>query len=92
MIHNFQGKGRGERGKGKWEDKARCERYNFSSFQEHQDDILCMSFTAPHTLVSASYDGELVLWNTSSEQAFRHLGCRLRKTARTNRRLRKLVS
>ncbi len=50
-----------------------------------------MSFTSPHTLVTASYDGELVLWNTSSEQAFRHLNCKARKVARTNRRLRKLV-
>ncbi|CAB4027277.1 WD repeat-containing 49-like, partial [Paramuricea clavata] len=58
--------------------------------QEHQDDIQCMSFIAPHTLVTASYDGELVLWNTSSEQAFRHLNCKARKAARANRRLRKL--
>ena len=67
-------------------------RVAFVLFKEHQDDIQCMSFNAPHTLASASYDGELVLWNTNSEQAFRHLGCKARKTTRTNRRLKKLVS
>ena len=41
--------------------------------QEHVDDILCGAFCAPHTLATGSYDGEIILWNTNSEQASKHL-------------------
>ena len=41
--------------------------------QEHADDILALSFLPPNSLASASYDGEIVLWNNNSEQASRHL-------------------
>ncbi|XP_071492952.1 cilia- and flagella-associated protein 337-like [Diadema antillarum] len=52
--------------------------------KEHQDDILGASFTGPHTLATGSYDGEIVIWNTGSEVASRHLQQRfLRKMAKT---------
>ncbi|KAM5275833.1 cilia- and flagella-associated protein 337 isoform 2-T2 [Hipposideros larvatus] len=36
---------------------------------QHQDDILCAAFLPPQTLVTGSYDGEIVLWNNSTENA-----------------------
>ncbi|XP_069101965.1 cilia- and flagella-associated protein 337-like isoform X5 [Argopecten irradians] len=47
--------------------------------QEHPEDILCCAFTAPNTMVTGSYDGEIVVWNTNSEQASRHLSQRSRR-------------
>ncbi|XP_070547299.1 LOW QUALITY PROTEIN: cilia- and flagella-associated protein 337-like [Ptychodera flava] len=41
--------------------------------QEHQDDILAAAFIGPNTLATGSYDGEIVIWNTNSEVASRHL-------------------
>jgi WD40 repeat protein len=41
--------------------------------QEHSDDILAAAFLPPNTLATASYDGEIILWNTNSEQASRRL-------------------
>uniref|UniRef100_A0A2K5ERB6 WD repeat domain 49 n=1 Tax=Aotus nancymaae TaxID=37293 RepID=A0A2K5ERB6_AOTNA len=35
----------------------------------HHDDILCAAFLPPQTLVTGSYDGEIVLWNNSTENA-----------------------
>ncbi|KAL1777899.1 WD repeat-containing protein 49 [Sigmodon hispidus] len=35
----------------------------------HQDDILCAAFLPPQTLATGSYDGEIVLWNISTENA-----------------------
>ncbi|XP_078058415.1 cilia- and flagella-associated protein 337-like isoform X2 [Mustelus asterias] len=36
---------------------------------EHQNDILCAAFLPPQTLVTGSYDGEIVVWNNNSEKA-----------------------
>ncbi|KAF3827280.1 hypothetical protein GH733_002766 [Mirounga leonina] len=36
---------------------------------QHHDDILCAAFSPPQTLVTGSYDGEIVLWNNSTEKA-----------------------
>ncbi|XP_060232929.1 WD repeat-containing protein 49 [Meriones unguiculatus] len=36
----------------------------------HQDDILCAAFLPPQTLATGSYDGEIVLWNNSTENAY----------------------
>ncbi|XP_046278843.1 WD repeat-containing protein 49 isoform X4 [Marmota monax] len=36
---------------------------------QHQDDILCAAFLPPQTLATGSYDGEIVLWNNSTENA-----------------------
>ncbi|PNI77960.1 WDR49 isoform 7, partial [Pan troglodytes] len=36
---------------------------------QHHDDILCAEFLPPQTLVTGSYDGEIVLWNNSTENA-----------------------
>ncbi|XP_051013264.1 WD repeat-containing protein 49 [Acomys russatus] len=36
----------------------------------HQDDILCAAFSPPQTLATGSYDGEIVLWNNSTENAY----------------------
>ena len=40
---------------------------------EHQDDILTATFVPPRTLVTGGYDGDIVLWNVITEQAYRHL-------------------
>ncbi|XP_074860475.1 cilia- and flagella-associated protein 337 [Carettochelys insculpta] len=37
---------------------------------EHQDDILCVAFLPPHTLVTGSCGGEIVVWNNSTETAY----------------------
>ncbi|PIK35371.1 putative WD repeat-containing protein 49-like [Apostichopus japonicus] len=47
--------------------------------QEHRDDILCAAFIGPHTLATGSYDGEIVIWNTGSEIASRHLRHRVNR-------------
>ncbi|KAK2501714.1 hypothetical protein MC885_012121, partial [Smutsia gigantea] len=36
---------------------------------QHSDDILCAAFLPPQTLVTGSCDGEIVLWNNSTESA-----------------------
>nr|XP_036859581.1 WD repeat-containing protein 49 [Manis javanica] len=36
---------------------------------QHSDDILCAAFLPPQTLVTGSCDGEIVLWNNSTENA-----------------------
>jgi len=60
--------------------------------QEHQDDVLSEAFCPPTTLATASYDGEIVLWNLNSEQAFRHLSSHAkRKPTRSSRRTKKTV-
>ncbi|XP_068715125.1 cilia- and flagella-associated protein 337-like [Montipora foliosa] len=57
---------------------------------EHQDDVLSEAFCPPTTLATASYDGEIVLWNLNSEQAFRHLSTHAkRKSTRSSRKSRK---
>ncbi|XP_063162885.1 WD repeat-containing protein 49 [Candoia aspera] len=40
---------------------------------QHQDDILCAAFLPPQTLVTGSSDGEIVVWNNSTENAFTKL-------------------
>ncbi|KAK7811522.1 hypothetical protein U0070_006084, partial [Myodes glareolus] len=35
----------------------------------HRDDILCAAFLPPQTLATGSFDGEIVLWNSSTEGA-----------------------
>ncbi|EDO44327.1 predicted protein [Nematostella vectensis] len=55
--------------------------------QEHQDDILSVAYSPPTTIASASYDGEIVIWNMNSEQASRHLVAeKRRKPPRSSRR------
>ncbi len=34
----------------------------------HKDDVLCMAFQEPNTLVSASYDGNIIVWNLDLER------------------------
>ncbi|XP_011915984.1 PREDICTED: WD repeat-containing protein 49 isoform X5 [Cercocebus atys] len=36
---------------------------------QHHHDILCAAFLPPQTVVTGSYDGEIVLWNSSTESA-----------------------
>ncbi|XP_036820812.1 WD repeat-containing protein 49 [Oncorhynchus mykiss] len=40
---------------------------------QHNDDVLCAAFLPPQTLVTGSYDGELTVWNNSTENALRKL-------------------
>lgn len=52
--------------------------------------MLSEAFCPPTTLATASYDGDIVLWNLNSEQAFRHLSSHAeRKPTRSSRRSRK---
>ncbi|KAM5334866.1 cilia- and flagella-associated protein 337 isoform 3-T3 [Glossophaga mutica] len=36
---------------------------------QHQDAILCAAFSPPQTLVTGSYGGEIILWNSQTENA-----------------------
>ncbi|XP_072474657.1 cilia- and flagella-associated protein 337 [Notamacropus eugenii] len=36
---------------------------------QHREDILCAAFLPPQTLVTGSYDGEILIWNSSTENA-----------------------
>ncbi|XP_030621088.1 WD repeat-containing protein 49 [Chanos chanos] len=40
---------------------------------QHCDDILCAAFCPPQTLVTGSHDGEIIVWNNSTENALRKL-------------------
>ncbi|XP_041732788.2 WD repeat-containing protein 49 [Coregonus clupeaformis] len=40
---------------------------------QHRDYVLCAAFLPPQTLVTGSYDGELTVWNNSTENALRKL-------------------
>nr|XP_006816071.1 PREDICTED: WD repeat-containing protein 49-like [Saccoglossus kowalevskii] len=53
--------------------------------QEHQDDILASAFMSPNVLCTGSYDGEIVIWNTNSEVASRHLRQRFIRKALKSR-------
>lgn len=41
--------------------------------QEHVDDILAADFCAPRTLVTASYDGDIVFWNSNTQNPIRKI-------------------
>ncbi|XP_028429789.1 WD repeat-containing protein 49 [Perca flavescens] len=41
---------------------------------QHRSDLLCAAFQPPQTLVTGSYDGEIIVWNNSTEKALRKLG------------------
>ncbi|XP_045930731.1 WD repeat-containing protein 49-like isoform X2 [Micropterus dolomieu] len=40
---------------------------------QHRSDVLCAAFQPPQTLVTGSYDGEIMVWNSSTEKALRKL-------------------
>ncbi|XP_028818964.1 WD repeat-containing protein 49-like isoform X2 [Denticeps clupeoides] len=40
---------------------------------QHREDILCAAFRAPQMLLTGSYDGEMVVWNNSTEYSLRKL-------------------
>ena len=44
---------------------------------EHREDILCLAGQEPNLLASASYDGDILLWNVDSERCVGRLnaGC-----------------
>ncbi|XP_074661966.1 cilia- and flagella-associated protein 337-like isoform X2 [Tubulanus polymorphus] len=58
--------------------------------QEHQDDILAVAFSPPHTLATGSYDGEIIIWNTNSEVASRRLSHRSRHNNQSKRAIQTL--
>ncbi|KAM9318647.1 cilia- and flagella-associated protein 337-like [Pholidichthys leucotaenia] len=39
----------------------------------HHGSVLCAAFQPPHTLVTGSYDGEIIVWNSSTEKALKRL-------------------
>uniref|UniRef100_UPI0037E78F68 cilia- and flagella-associated protein 337-like n=1 Tax=Semicossyphus pulcher TaxID=241346 RepID=UPI0037E78F68 len=43
---------------------------------QHRSDVLCAAFQPPHTLVTGSYNGEIIVWNNSTEKALRKLRAR----------------
>ena len=47
---------------------------------KHYDDILAASFIEPRTLVTASFDGDIILWNTNTQNAMRKIITEPRKT------------
>ncbi|KAK6184641.1 hypothetical protein SNE40_007075 [Patella caerulea] len=47
--------------------------------QAHTEDILNVTFMGPHTLATGSYDGEIVIWNTNSELASKHMSQRSKR-------------
>ncbi|XP_047449893.1 WD repeat-containing protein 49-like [Mugil cephalus] len=40
---------------------------------QHRADVLCAAFQPPQTLVTGSYDGEITVWNSSTEKALKKL-------------------
>ncbi|XP_075956666.1 cilia- and flagella-associated protein 337-like [Anarhichas minor] len=40
---------------------------------QHRSDVLCAAFQPPQTLVTGSYDGEIIVWNNGTEKALRRL-------------------
>ncbi|KAK2847046.1 hypothetical protein Q5P01_010045 [Channa striata] len=40
---------------------------------QHRGDVLCAAFQPPQTLVTGSYDGDIIVWNNSTEKALRKL-------------------
>ncbi|XP_051813810.1 WD repeat-containing protein 49-like isoform X2 [Acanthochromis polyacanthus] len=40
---------------------------------QHRGDVLCAAFQPPQTLVTGSYDGEIIMWNSSTEKALKRL-------------------
>ncbi|CAJ1065730.1 WD repeat-containing protein 49-like isoform X1 [Xyrichtys novacula] len=34
---------------------------------QHRSSVICAAFQPPHTLVTGSYDGEVIMWNSSTE-------------------------
>ncbi|XP_061684390.1 WD repeat-containing protein on Y chromosome-like [Syngnathoides biaculeatus] len=39
----------------------------------HRADVLCAAFQPPHTLVTGSRDGEIIVWDNNTEKALRKL-------------------
>ncbi|KAG8136123.1 hypothetical protein E2320_009110, partial [Naja naja] len=51
---------------------------------QHKDDILCAAFLPPQTLVTGSSDGEIVVWNNSTENAIMKLSYNPGRSLRSN--------
>uniref|UniRef100_A0A0X3PVZ8 WD repeat-containing protein 49 n=2 Tax=Schistocephalus solidus TaxID=70667 RepID=A0A0X3PVZ8_SCHSO len=48
---------------------------------EHQDDVMAGCALPPHNLITASYDGELIVWNTNSDLVSRRMNQRSKSMA-----------
>ncbi|VDK84175.1 unnamed protein product [Dibothriocephalus latus] len=48
---------------------------------EHQDDVMAGCALPPHNLITASYDGELIIWNTNSDLVSRRMNQRSKSMA-----------
>ncbi|XP_013930962.1 PREDICTED: WD repeat-containing protein 49-like, partial [Thamnophis sirtalis] len=51
---------------------------------QHKDDILSAAFLPPQTLVTGSSDGEIVVWNNSTENAIMKLSYNPGRSLRSN--------
>lgn len=78
----------GEKDKAKAEVNSRINSFPFFNnlfIQGHEDDIVCMAVTAcaPQLLATGSVDGDICIWNTSSELFVRRLDQRKRQPNNT---------
>ncbi len=67
---------------------------NIQFSKGHEDDIVCMAVTSfsPQLLASGSTDGEICIWNTSSELFVRRLNQRKRNPNNTQAKVSKRFS
>lgn len=54
--------------------------------QLHDDDILALDFTPPNILASGSYSGEIIIWNSVTEQPVKRFQQRSKKDQLTRRK------
>ena len=60
--------------------EQRVEPSHWEGKEEHQEDIFCCAkmLASPLLLATGSFDGEIVIWNSSTEFANKHLTSRKR--------------
>ena len=58
----------------------------WKGLQEHEEDILCTAImkNQPMQLVTGSFDGDIVVWNSVTELATKHLSARKRMSKKSS--------